>query len=140
MSFFGTISSKEHNGLRLIIFLAQNYQTKKQVSLSEISQQEGISVKYLEQLILPFKKAGIITARRGRSGGYEMVKNPNEISMRDIIYLLNDNPRLVTCLEGDYDHSCKFDDNCTSKSVWTDIQKLMDDSLGKILLSEIIKK
>ncbi|MEK7072744.1 MAG: Rrf2 family transcriptional regulator, partial [Patescibacteria group bacterium] len=80
MSFFGTISSKEHNSLRLIIQLAQSYDDQKPVSLSEISEEEGISIKYLEQLIMPFKKAKMIESKRGRAGGYVMVKNPKKIS------------------------------------------------------------
>lgn len=140
MSFFGTISSKEHNGLRLVIVLAQSYYDQKQLSLSDISKQEGISVKYLEQLIAPFKKAGIMVSQRGRSGGYLMVKNPNEISLRDIMHLLNGSPKLASCLEDTYVDECQFDHNCASKSVWGSVQKSMDESLSKILLSEIIDK
>jgi len=139
MSFFGTISSKEHNSLRLIIQLAQSYDSKQPLSLSEISQEEGISIKYLEQLIMPFKQAKIIKSQRGRSGGYIMVKNPKTISLKEIIWLINDSPSLAICLDKGYKQSCDYDHNCISKNVWGKIQKSMEGFLDKIYLSEIIK-
>lgn len=138
MSFFGTISSKEHNSLRLIIQLAQSYDDKKPVSLSEISEGEGISIKYLEQLIMPFKKAKMIKSQRGRSGGYIMVKDPKKISLKEIIWLINGNPSLAICLDRGYKKVCDYDHNCVSKDVWGKIQKSMEDSLSKMTLYKII--
>lgn len=140
MSFFGTISSKEHNSLRLIIKLAQSYDDKKPVALSEISQEEGISVKYLEQLIMPFKKAKIIQSQRGRAGGYVMVKNPKNISLKEIIWLVNDNPSLAICLDKGYKNSCDYDHDCISKNVWSKIQKSMEEFLSKVTLHQIINQ
>ncbi|NCN07188.1 Rrf2 family transcriptional regulator [Candidatus Falkowbacteria bacterium] len=139
MSFFGTISSKKHNSLRLIIQLAQSYTDKKPVSLSEISSEEGISIKYLEQLIMPFKRADIIKSQRGRSGGYIMIKDPKKISLKEIIWLINDSPSLAICLDKDYDKSCNYDHNCISKNIWGKIQKSMEGFLDKIYLSEILE-
>ncbi|MDO8669074.1 MAG: Rrf2 family transcriptional regulator [Candidatus Buchananbacteria bacterium] len=138
MSFFGTISSKEHNSLRLIIQLSQSYENKKPVSLSEISQEEGISIKYLEQLIMPFKKAGMIKSQRGRAGGYIMVKDPKKISLKEIIWLINDNPSLAICLDRGYKKACDYDHNCVSKNVWGKIQTSMEDFLSQITLHQII--
>lgn len=138
MSFFGTISSKEHNSLRLMIQLAQSYQNKQPVSLSAISQEEGISIKYLEQLIMPFKQAKIIKSQRGRAGGYLLVKDPKKISLKEIIYLINDNPSLAICLDKGYKQICDYDHNCLSKNIWGKIQKSMEDFLSKITLHQII--
>lgn len=140
MSFFGTISSKEHNSLRLIIQLAESYYDKKPVSLSEISAEEGISIKYLEQLIMPFKKANIIKSQRGRSGGYVMAVDPKKISLKEIIWLINDSPSLAICLDKNYDKSCDYDHNCISKNVWGKIQKSMEGFMSQITLYQIINQ
>lgn len=139
MSFFGTISSKEHNSLRLVIKLAQNYDNKKPVSLSEISQEEGISIKYLEQLVMPFKKAKIVKSQRGRTGGYFMAKDPKKISLKEIIWLINDNPSLAVCLDKGYKKNCDYNHKCISKDVWGKIQKSMEDFLSQIYLAEILE-
>ncbi len=139
MSFFGTISSKEHNSLRLIIKLTQSFYDKKPVALSEISLEEGISIKYLEQLIMPFKKAKIITSQRGRTGGYIMIRDPKNISLKEIIWLINDNPSLAICLDKNYKNDCDYDHKCMSKNVWGKIQKSMEGFLDQIYLSEILE-
>jgi len=61
---------------------------KKQVLLKEISARQGISEKYLWQLIAPLKNAGFINSKRGSQGGYELAKSPKEITLREIVFIL----------------------------------------------------
>lgn len=140
MSFFSTISARDHYGLRLIMRLAQNYHNKEPLSLSEVSKQENISLKYLEQLITPFRKAGLVKSQRGRSGGYLLSKNPNKISLKEVINLLNNDQKLIICLKDDYNCECPSDHDCSSKLIWHQVQKSMDESLKGVTLSDFLNK
>ncbi|MAF13512.1 MAG: hypothetical protein CMI53_01290 [Parcubacteria group bacterium] len=140
MSYLGTISSREYNGLKLAMQLAQTYYDQKSISLADISKSENISFKYLEQLITPFRQAGWIKAQRGRGGGYVMTKDPKTISLKEIMKMLNDEPRMLVCLEDNYKHDCPLDSDCSSQLVWKEIKSSIDNSLEKITLSKVLKK
>ena len=94
MSIIGHISTKEHYGLRLVINISKSYYTKEPVSLYDVSTKEKISMKYLEQIIIPLKKSGLVESVRGRSGGYIMKKNPNAISLKEVLYLLGSDEKI----------------------------------------------
>ncbi|MDD5567103.1 MAG: Rrf2 family transcriptional regulator [Patescibacteria group bacterium] len=134
MSYFGKISTREHYGLRLAIWLAQTY-SKKPITLSQIGQHERISVKYLEQLIVPFRRARWVKSLRGRSGGYQMIKNPTRLTLLDVMNLISDKARVVDCLTS----ACPLENCCPSKTAWQKVQTALDDALQKIKLSQLIK-
>ncbi len=138
MSFFAQISAKHHYGLRLALHLAQSYYQGKPISLNKISSYEQISLKYLEQLVVPLKVNGFVKSLRGRSGGYIMVKNPNKVTLKDIIWLYNDKNYLVDCLAPAND--CPLDEWCISKQVWAEVQKSIEKTLNNITLGSLIKK
>ena len=138
MSFFSPISAKHHYSLRLVLHLAKAYYQGAPVSLQEVSSQEKISLKYLEQLVVPLRKKKIVKSLRGRNGGYIMIKNPNKVTIRDVIWLYSDNPYLVDCLAGQ--GHCYLEKKCLSKQVWVEVQKSIENTLKGITLEDLIKK
>lgn len=139
MSYFGKISAQQHYGLRLAIWLAQTYRQNLPITLSRISQHENISVKYLEQLVRPLRRAGLVASRRGRRGGYLLKKNPKTISLKDIMDLLSNNSYIIHCLDSK-SISCPLEDKCPSKIAWLKVQLAIDSVLKKITLFDLIKK
>jgi len=140
MSFFGRLSSREHYGLRLALRLAETYYSSKPVSIKDISDKEGISMKYLEQLVVPLKEAEWVKSIRGRDGGYLMTRNPETITLKDLIWLLDNKPFLIECL-GDCNATvCPLEKKCLSKDAWKLIQNAMEESMEKIRISDILKK
>lgn len=138
MSFFGSISTKHHYGLRLALRLAQAYYQGTPISLGEIASHERISLKYLEQLIVPLKRVGLVKSLRGRSGGYVMVKSPDRVTLKDVVWLYNNKNYLVDCLAES--NNCPLDQQCMSKQVWAEVQKSIEATLKNITLGDLIKK
>ncbi|MBU1992774.1 MAG: Rrf2 family transcriptional regulator [Patescibacteria group bacterium] len=137
MAFFAKISTKEHYGLQLALQLAQTYFTKKPVSLAEISKAENISLKYLEQLIIPFKKGKWIKSVRGREGGYLMIKDPKKISLQDMIKMMDSDMSVVSCLcKGS---SCKLSSKCASQKAWRQVQAAIEKALEDVKFADLIK-
>ncbi|OGY46443.1 MAG: hypothetical protein A2744_03250 [Candidatus Buchananbacteria bacterium RIFCSPHIGHO2_01_FULL_44_11] len=137
----GLVSTREEYGLRLIIQLAKTYYDHQPVSLAEIGQKENLSVKYLEQIIMPFRQAHWLKSQRGRTGGYVMVKNPKKVSLKDVVKLLAaGNDFLVPCLDRHRGCPNGLERLCLSRKAWGKIQKNLEDSLVKINLAELIKQ
>lgn len=140
MAYFGQISAKEHYVLRMILQLAMRYEKHIPVSLKTINEKEQISLKYLEQLIRPFIQAGWIQARRGRSGGYIMIKDPRSISLRDLIAVIEERPYVVECMDSQEKHRCSLEVHCLSKRAWQRVQHAIDDALKGISLSSLLEQ
>ena len=78
-------SSKSQNALKILIYLAEN--PTKRVPLKEIAEQEGLSLKYLEQIIPALLDNRYLDAKQGKAGGYVLRKDPKDISVWEILLL-----------------------------------------------------
>jgi len=78
------LATQVRYGTRILLDLAM-HQSKGMVQMGDISARQNISLKYLEQLIRPFKNAGFVTSKRGPKGGHILAKKPEEITLAQII-------------------------------------------------------
>lgn len=83
------LSTKGRYGLRAMVDLGI-YSEQEPVSISSIAQRQQISDRYLEQLIGKLKKAGLVSSVRGAQGGYQLARNPEDISAGDILRVLEE--------------------------------------------------
>jgi len=101
--------------MRLMVELAKNY-GEGSVSMSLISKNQDIPIKYLEQLIIPLKKAELVTSVRGPKGGHMLMKSPEKINVWDILTLLESRLSIVDCV-GDK-NVCENAENCLMRPIW----------------------
>jgi len=94
------LTTKSRYETRLILDIAV-YGKDKPVPLSEVSNRQNISLKYLEQLTGKLKKAGMITSHRGPFGGHMLAKSPEDISVGDIVRVLEESTVITACAEKD---------------------------------------
>ena len=92
------LSTRSRYGTRMMLDLAQHY-GESPVQIGEIARRQDISVKYLEQLIIPLKKAKYIKSIRGPKGGHVLAKPPEEITVGEIVELLEGGINLSDCIE-----------------------------------------
>lgn len=109
------LSSRGRYGTRLMLELAKNY-GKGPISMSEISSNQNIPIKYLEQLIIPLKKAKLVTSVRGPKGGHMLSRSPKKINLWDVLNLLEPKLSIVDCV-GD-ESICKNSRDCVIRPVW----------------------
>lgn len=126
-------STRAGYGLRATVNLAKIYPEQK--NLQEISREEGISLKYLEQLFRSLKKNKIVTSQKGREGGYVLAKNPNLVRVGEIIEILEGPIVPMECAGGKCDTRC----SCASSIVWTKLQTQIKKTLYGIKLKDLIK-
>ncbi len=125
------LSKKTKYGLKALTYIAKK-QCTTPVSISEIAKNENISQKYLESILLSLKKAGILSSKKGKTGGYYLLKVPQEISMSKIIRTLEGPIAMLPCVSLNFYEKC---DDCPDENKCS-AHKLMiqvRDSTLKIL-------
>ena len=130
------LSTRSRYGTRLMLDLAQHYDGGP-VQISDIAKRQDISVKYLEQLIIPLKKVSFIKSFRGPKGGHMLTKSPDEITVGEIVKVLEGGIDLASCIEKP--EECNRSSDCLTRGVWEEATKAMFDKLNSITLSKMIE-
>lgn len=130
------LSKKAQYGTRAMLELALNY-NHGFTSLSHIAKGEGISLKYLEQLIRPLKRAGMVESIRGAAGGYRLSRPPAEIRVGEIIRALEEPMNPVECL--DDSGLCERSGQCKARSIWIYLSQSIQRTLDGITLADILR-
>lgn len=112
------------------------------ISLRSIAANQGISEHYLEQLISALRNAGFVTSMRGAQGGYILAKDPAEITVGDIIKVMEGPIALVDCLlaEAQKNPYCEKADVCVTRDVWAKVCASINEVLDSITLADLCKK
>lgn len=133
------ISTKGRYGLRALIDLAQ-YSEIEPVSINSIAARQGISERYLEQLMTLMKKAGLIKSIRGAGGGYVLAKEMGEISVGDVLRALEGNLQPVECAAFSQEDSCEASGGCVTKYVWQRINESINKTVDEISLKQLVEE
>ena len=121
------ISTRGRYALRLMIDLSMHH-NGDMVRVKEIADRQGISEKYLEQIISILKKAGYVKSLRGSKGGYKLAKEPKEYTVGMVLRLTEGNLAPVTCLE-DEENQCDLVETCTTLRLW----QMLDDAIKGVI-------
>ena len=130
------ISTKGRYGVRILMDLAL-YAKDAPRLMSEISLSQNISKKYISQLTLKLNNAGLITSFRGAKGGFKLALAPKEISLLNIIEVMEGPVCIVECVNDKT--VCTRSDNCSACTVWSCINKKIRKQLANISLKDLIK-
>lgn len=133
------LSTKGRYGLRALIDLAQ-YSEIEPVSISSIAARQGISERYLEQLMALLKKNGLVKSIRGAGGGYTLAKDAAEISVGDVLRALEGNLEPVDCPAFTADASCESAGYCVTKHVWKRINESINQTVNEMKISELVEE
>lgn len=131
------LSTKGRYGLRVMLELARHY-GEGPVSVDVIAEKEDISGKYIHVLVMGLKSAGLIRALRGPKGGYELAKDPGDITALDVVTALEGRNTLVDCVNDK--EFCSRSDNCVTRELWCDIAAAVEDTLAGFSLRDLAKK
>jgi len=134
------VSTRGRYGLRAMADLAMVCEAGKCISLKSIAERQGISEHYLEQLVAPLKKAGLVESVRGALGGYKLSRRATEISVGDILRALEGSLAPVDCIaEGDASCGSADCQTCLTKPVWGQIYDSLNHVVDSISLADLVK-
>ncbi len=133
------LSTRGRYGLRAMLDIAIN-QGDGPITLNSISERQGISVGYLEQLMVPLKKEGLIRSVRGAQGGYLLAREPDKITVGDIIRALEGPIAPVACVSEDYPEECDRAEGCVTRLVWAKVRDSIAQVLDSLTLADLMEE
>lgn len=131
------LSTRSRYGTRLLLDMAARY-GQGPIQLGDIAKRQDVSVKYLEQIIIPLKKARYIKSVRGPKGGHILAKPPEEITVGEIVALLENGASLVECAEES--GTCERASSCPTRLLWKEASEAMFDRLQATTLADLVEK
>ncbi|MEN8789746.1 MAG: Rrf2 family transcriptional regulator [Flavobacteriaceae bacterium] len=106
------LSKKTKYGLKALAFLAKK-ELREPVQIAEIASKENIPQKFLESILLSLRKTGFLGSKKGKGGGYYLIKNPSEIQMTSVIRVLEGPIAMVPCVSLNFYEKC---DDCPDEN------------------------
>jgi Rrf2 family protein len=136
------LSKKAQYSILALVKLAKEYNCGP-ILISNISQTEKIPRKFLETILFDLKQIGILSSKKGKGGGYFLIKKPEEINLADIIRHIDGAIALIPCVTYRYYQPCqhcKDEMTCGIRSIVKDIRDETVNMLKKIKLSDILER
>ena len=129
-------STRTRYGLRLLVYLGANFD-RGYIQLSEIARNEGVSMKYLEQIVRILKPKGLISVARGAKGGYALAVDPKKLTLDLIFELLEGRIEPVECLYKK--EVCPKKNMCSTYDVWKGLSTVLHEYLADITLYRLVQ-
>ncbi|MFC1969211.1 RrF2 family transcriptional regulator [Chloroflexota bacterium] len=123
-------------GARAMLDLAEHH-GENCVSIKEVAERQEMSARYLENLMAPIRSAGLVRTERGNYGGYVLGKSPSEITLGEIVRLLDGNPALVPCI--DDATFCHRSPYCVTRVIWYRLEEAVTNLLDGITLADMVQ-
>jgi len=131
------LSKKTKYGLKALCYIARA-QNSKPVQVGEIAKGEHIPQKFLESILLTLRKGGFLGSKKGKHGGYYLIKEPSEIIMAEVMRVLEGPIAMVSCVSLNFYEKC---DDCPDENACS-VHKLMiqvRDSTLKVLRNNTLE-
>lgn len=134
------ISTKGKYSVRAVLDIAQN-SNGSPVPLGAISKREGISLLFLEQIFQLLRKGDVVRSIRGPYGGYVLARDPAEITIGEIVRLIEPPLYTSSCFSNDGAvDNCRIGDTCIGGAIWKQLAEHVDNFLDSITLAELANK
>ena len=108
------------------------------IELREIAKREDISLKYLEQVIVPLRTSGLVKSARGSKGGYSLAKHPSEIYLKDLVETLDGPLNLIECLKDP--KVCQKVPYCITRDIWQEVSEAIDGIFHSVTLEDMVHR
>jgi len=132
------LSTRGHYGLKAMFDLAQHYGTEP-IPLKTVAERQNISENYLEQLIATLRKTGLVKSVRGSQGGYILARDPEKITVGDIIRVMEGPIAPVDCVSEIEPAECIQSEYCITRSVWARVRDSLAELMDSISLADMLR-
>jgi len=131
------IPKKVEYGIIAICYMASN--SNELFPVKEIANNLNISSEFLSKIMQNLAKSGIVESHQGIKGGYKLLKNPNELTILEIIKSFNEKVSIVECLDDDM-NNCNRIEDCNIKTPMVMLQKKVESIFKHTFISDLIEK
>jgi len=136
------LSKKAKYAINALVHLAKQFD-EGPILISQIAESERIPQKFLESILLELKNAGVVNSKRGRSGGYYMLKRPEEVSLAEIMRLMDGPIAFLPCVTHKYYERCEEcvdEKTCGIRDTFLEVRNATVELLKNATLSEVIRR
>ena len=130
------ITSKGRYALRVMLDLAQ-HREEGYISLKTIAERQGYSMKYLEMIVGSLKRAGLVASTRGKEGGYQLIRDPEDYTIGEILRCIEDNLAPVACIKAG-DICCEHAGECMTIPMWKELDDITNAYLDGVSLQDLL--
>ena len=130
------ITSKGRYALRVMLDLAQ-HREEGYISLKTIADRQGYSMKYLEMIVGSLKRAGLVASTRGKEGGYQLIRDPEDYTIGEILRCIEDNLAPVACIKAG-DICCEHAGECMTVPMWKELDDISKAYLDGVSLQDLL--
>mgnify|MGYP006295990787 CR=1 FL=1 len=128
------LTTRVRYGLRLLVQIAEESEAGP-VLARRLSEKQGISPAYVDQILIPLRKSGLIGSQRGRKGGYFLAKPAQAITVLDVLETIDGSLNLVDCVAAP--DTCSRSGFCGTRAVWQNLTEQVRRTLGRQTLSSL---
>jgi Rrf2 family protein len=131
------LSAKARYAVRILLDLAI-HDGSGPVRSADIAERTGVSVRFIEQILKPLKKAGLVQSTRGAAGGYELTAKPADVSLAQVIRTIEGRICLARCTEDP--KTCLRAPECSSHKAWARVTRAMESQLESISIQDLMSE
>ena len=133
------VSSRGEYGVRAMVALAHNYGDGP-MSIAAMARASSVPATYLEQLIAPLRKAGLVESTRGARGGYRLARPPEAVLVGEVYRVMEGPVAPMDCVSEDpADQTCPLIEGCETRPVWLKVRDSIAATLDSMTLADLIK-
>ena len=132
------VSTRGEYGVRAMVALAHHYGGGP-MSIAAVAKESSVPPTYLEQLIAPLRKAGLVASTRGAQGGYVLARPPEMVRVGDVYRVMEGPVAPMDCVSEDpADQTCPLIDGCETRPVWLKVRDSIVDTLDSMTLADLV--
>ena len=133
-SFTMKFSTRDRYALRLMVELANR--PNDLIPLKDISDKQRISLKYLEQIVTPLARVGLVKSERGSQGGYRLTKDPADYTAGEILRAIEGSVAPIPCL-GSETNECPMSEQCFTLPFWAGLDEVINQYIDSVTLEQL---
>ncbi|MGN6482959.1 MAG: RrF2 family transcriptional regulator [Thermomicrobiales bacterium] len=134
------VSTRGEYGVRAMVALAHHYGDGP-MSITEIAKESSVPTAYLEQLIAPLRRAGLVESKRGAHGGYTLSRKPEEVRIGDVYRVMEGPVAPMECVSEDLtEQTCPLIDGCETRPIWLKVRDSIAEALDSTTLADLIAR
>lgn len=136
------LSKKSKYAIHSLVYLAKNFE-KGPILISEIAENQKIPKKFLEAILLDLRNAGMLNSKKGKGGGYYLIKSPSDVNLADVVRLFEGAIALLPCVTHRFYEpcdECEDENACGIRDVFMQIRNETVDILKNSTLEDILQR
>ncbi|MFV0420938.1 RrF2 family transcriptional regulator [Oleidesulfovibrio sp.] len=129
------ISASSHYASRILVMLTR-HADEAPIPAAALAERTGISIKFVEKIIRPLKKAGLVDSVRGATGGHMLAMRPEQVSLGDVVRAIEGGIDLTHCC--DDPERCRSKESCSTRQMWSGVSRALERTLDAITLLDLL--